>query len=338
MPKAHRSALPRRTFLGSTLAASLLPAAALLSALGNAQATEVWPSRPIKWVVPFLAGTGPDLAARIFTEALGRELGQPVVIDNRAGVGGSLGARQVAKTAADGYTWLSSSAPMAAAMHMLKAPGYDAIKDFTHVMGLTSSDIVVITHPGSGINTLDDLLTKARAAPGKLDYASGGVGTPSHLGVELLLSTANVQATHVPYKGASDIVNAVIGQQITFGAPIFSVAYPHIQAGKLRALAIAGPRRNPKAPQVPTLSELGIRGVDLTSWGGISVPAGTPEPIVARIRTAFENALKQPHVVKALEDIGSMVTPMDSETYKQAFVKEMALTETMMKKARLEAL
>ena len=327
--------LQRRQFLGQGLAAALVPAPALLC-LGNAGAAEPWPARPIKWVVPFLAGTAPDTTARIIHEAVGRELGQPVVIENRGGVGGNLGARQVAKAAPDGYTWIYSSAPMAASMHMYKAPGYDALKDFQHVMGLTSSDIVLIVNAASDIRTLDDLLAKARSAPGKLDYASGGVGTPSHLGVELLLSAVDAQVTHVPYKGASEIVNAVMGRQVTFGAPIFSVAYANIRAGKLRALAIAGAQRNPKLPQVPTLAELGVRGVELTSWGGVSVPAGTPDPIVARMRAAFEKALRQPAVVAALEEQGGMVTPLDADAYKRNFTKEMQLTEAMMKKAQIE--
>jgi len=327
--------LQRRKFLGSGLAAALIPAPALLLP-GMARAAEPWPSRPVKWVVPFLAGTAPDTTARIVHEAVGRELGQPVVIENRGGVGGNLGARQVAKAAPDGYTWIYSSAPMAASMHMYKAPGYDALKDFQHVMGLTSSDIVLIVNAASDIRTLDDLLAKARSAPGKLDYASGGVGTPSHLGVELLLSAVDAQVTHVPYKGASEIVNAVMGRQVTFGAPIFSVAYSNIRAGKLRALAIAGAQRNPKLPQVPTLAELGVRGVELTSWGGVSVPAGTPDPIVARMRAAFEKALRQPAVVAALEEQGGMVTPLDADAYKRNFTKEMQLTEAMMKKAQIE--
>jgi len=331
----HSSALHRRQFLGRTLAAGLMPAPALLG-LDAARAAQPWPARPIKWIVPYLAGTAPDTTARVIHEAVARELGQPVIIENRGGVGGNLGARLAAKAAPDGYTWIYSSAPMAASMHMYKAPGYDALKDFQHVMGLTSSDIVLIVNAASDIRSLDDLVAKARQAPGKLDYASGGVGTPSHLGVELLLSAVDAQVTHVPYKGASEIVNAVMGRQVSFGAPIFSVAYANIQAGKLRALAIAGPRRNPKLAQVPTLAELGVRGVELMSWGGVSVPAGTPEPIVARLRAAFEKALRQPSVVAALEEQGGNVSPMDAETYRRAFTREMELTEAMMKKASIE--
>ncbi|MBV7454443.1 tripartite tricarboxylate transporter substrate binding protein [Acidovorax sp. sif1233] len=325
----HSPSSPRRRAL---LAASLLPLLAGTPAL----ASDPWPRRAIKWVVPYLAGTGPDTTARIVAEAVSKELGQPVVIENRGGVGGNLGARQVAKAAPDGYTWIYSGSPMAASMRMYKAPGYDVLKDFRHVIGLTSSDTTVIVHASSDIRTLEQLLTRMRAQPGKIDYASGGIGTPSHLGVEMLLSVAQAEATHVPYKGASEIVNAVMGQQVTFGAPITSVAYANIQAGKLRALAVTGPRRNPKLPGVPTLAELQVPGVELTSWGGVSVPTGTPDAIVARVRSALDAALRQPAVVSALEEQGGQVFVQDSEAFTRAFGKEIAFTETMMKRARLE--
>src|SRR3989344_4846309 len=165
------------------MAAGLLP----LLASTSAMAAEPWPARPIKWVVPYLAGTGPDTTARIVAEAVSKELGQPVVIENKGGAGG--------------YPWVYAGSPMAASMRMYKQPGYDALKDFRHVIGLTSSDTVVIVNAQSDIRSLADLLARLRAQPGKLDYASGGVGTPSHLGVEMVLSVSQAQATHVPYKG-----------------------------------------------------------------------------------------------------------------------------------------
>jgi tripartite-type tricarboxylate transporter receptor subunit TctC len=286
--------------------------------------------------VPYLAGTAPDITARVLAEGVAPILGQPVIIDNRAGAAGNIGARIAAKSPADGYTWVYSSAPMAANMRMYKVPGYDAMKDFRHIMRTTSSDVALIVNPASGIDSLEALLARARAEPGKLDYSSGGVGTPSHLGVELMLSSAQVRATHVPYKGASELVNAVLGNQVTFGMPILSVAYPQIVAGSLRALAIAGNVRNPMLPKVPTFSELGFPGVELTSWGGISVPAGTPDAIAARIRGAFERALKQPTVMAGLVDAGGQITPLPPEAYTRGFIEEMALTETMMKRAGLQ--
>ena len=310
--------------------------AALLSAAATAlpAGAQAWPSRPIKWVVPYMAGTGPDSAARIVAEALAQQLGQPVVIENRPGAGGNIGARQVAKAQADGYTLLYSGSPMAAAMRMYKAPGYEVFKDFKHVMGMSRADILLVVHPDSGIRSLADLAAASKSRD--IDYASGGVGTPSHLGVELLLSAMHIKANHVPYKGASELVNAVLGQQVVFGAPIFSVAYPHVQAGKLTALAVAGEQRNEKLPQVPTLAELGVKNVNLSSWGGLSVPTGTPEAVTTRLRSALEAVLAQPRVRQALEMDGGKVQILDSATYTRAFEHEQQFTEAMMKRIGLQ--
>ena len=221
-------------------------------------------------------------------------------------------------------------------MLMYKSPGYDALKDFRHIMRLTSSDIVVVVSSRSNIRTMHELVAQAKANKGQMNYASGGVGTPSHLGVEMMLTSAGAQATHVPYKGASELVNAVIGDQVTFGAPIFSVAYPLVKAGQLRALAVAGSKRNPTLPDVPTLAEAGINGAELTSWGGISVPAGTPDAVVEKIRAAFQQALAQPKVIAALQQQGGLVDVQDSAGYIQGFKHEMSFTEAMMKKVGLE--
>lgn len=322
--------LQRRALLGAGLAATLAPLA------GVAHAADPYPSRPVKWLLPYLAGTGPDNTARILAEAVGPLLGQPVVIENKGGAAGNIGARLAAKAPPDGYTWVYSAAPMAANMRMYRQPGFDALKDFRHVMRLTSSDIVLIVRADSGIDSVQALAEMLRAAPGTLEYASGGVGTPSHLGMELLLSALGAQALHVPYKGASELVNAVLGKQVVFGTPILSVPYQQIKAGQLRALAVAGPRRNPMLPQVPTLAEAGVPGVELVSWGGVSVPAGTPDAVVERIRTAFRAALQQPHVVQALQAQGGGVDVQDGETYARGFTREMEFTEAMMKRVGLD--
>ena len=321
--------LYRRHLLGGAAAFALSPLSSF--------AADNWPERPIKWIVPYLAGTSPDNTARVLAEGVSPILGQPVIIENRAGAAGNIGARLAAKSAPDGYTWVYSSAPMAANMRMYKVPGYDAMKDFRHIMRTTSSDVALIVNAASGIDTLAELLARAKAEPGKLDYASGGVGTPSHLGVELMLSSSGTRALHVPYKGASELVNAVLGNQVTFGMPILSVAYPQIVAGNLKALAIAGASRNSLLPKVPTFAELRLPGVELTSWGGVSVPAGTPDHIAARIQSAFEQALKQPSVRTGLINAGGQITPLPPESYTVGFLEEMARTETMMKRAGLSA-
>ena len=330
----HR--LSRRALLRSAtaLAATALPAlstSALAQGPGGA-----WPNRPIKWVVPYLAGTGPDSSARIVAEALGEALGQAVVIENRPGAGGNIGARQVARASADGYTWLYSGSPMAAAMRVYKQPGYDVFKDFQHVLGMTRSDILVVVHPDSGIRSLADLAKRAKG--GTISYGSGGVGTPSHLGVELLLSSMGIEANHIPYKGASELVNAVMGKQVAFGAPIFSVAYPFVQTGKMLALGVAAPQRNAHLPKVPTLAEQGAANVNLTSFGGLSVPSGTPPDVVARVRSSLEAVLRKPAVAAALEKNGGQVEVLDGSRYAKALQQEIDFTEAMMQRVKLEAI
>ena len=303
---------------------------------GHTRAADKWPSRPIHWIVPYQAGTGPDNAARILAEAVGPLLGQAIVVENKGGAGGNLGARLAARASPDGYTWVYSASPMAANMRIYKDPGYDALKDFRHVQKISSSDILLVVNANSGIQSLNELVARAKAQPGKLNYASGGVGTPSHLGAELLLTALDVQVMHVPYKGANEIVQAVVGEQVNFGLPIFSVAAPLVQSGKLRALAVAGPVRNPRMPEVPTFAELGVRGVELTSWSGVSVPKGTPDAVVAKIRSAFERALKEPKVIAAMERDGGRVDSAPEAAYVQAFKNEMAFTESIMKKIGLQ--
>ena len=328
--------LTRRALCRALATSPFIPLLPLAATAANA--ADHWPSRPIKWVVPYLAGTGPDIGARILAEAAGPLLGQPIIIENKGGAAGNIGARQVARAAPDGYTWIYSAGPMAANVRMYKSPGYDVMKDFRHVMRITTSDVLLVVGESSGIGSVQELIDKARANPGKLDYASGGVGTPSHLGVELFLHAAGITATHVPYKGASELVNAVLGNQVSFGMPIFAVAYPHVKVGKLKALGVAGAKRNPALPEVRTLAEQGLQGVELTSWGGLSLPAGTPDAIANRIYEVFSGLLREPKVIAALTELGSQVMPSTPQDYLQVIRSEIDLTGRMMKSAGISPL
>ncbi|GAB3757725.1 tripartite tricarboxylate transporter substrate binding protein BugE [Ramlibacter monticola] len=298
----------------------------------NARADE-YPSRAIKWVVPYLAGTAPDTTVRIAAEAMSEVLKQPIVVENKGGVAGNLGAQLAARAAADGYTWIYSATPMATNMRMYRKPGYDVMKDFIHVGGITRSDVVIVVPADAGINTVKELVERMRQKPGKLSYASGGIGTPAHMGAELILKTTGVKALHVPYKGASESVNAVLGKQVDFALTISSVSLPHIRAGKIKALAITAPTRNPRLPDVPTLAEAGIPGIDLVSFGGLSVPAGTPAPVVQKIEEALRKALAEPAVRTKLEANGASVVASSREEYSRSLQGEIALAEKMMKVA-----
>lgn len=313
--------------------------ATLLTALACAGATHAqdFPARPIRWIVPYLAGTAPDNTVRIVADAMGSILKQTVVVDNKPGAAGNLGAQLAARAPADGYTWVYSATPMAASMRMYKKPGFDVMKDFTHVGRIAISDLTVVVHPESGIKSITELMERARKEPGKLSYASGGVGSPAHMGAELMLSTAGANVLHVPYKGASESATAVIGKQVNFALTISSVAVPHITAGRLIPLAVTGPQRNARQPNTPTLAESGWQGIHVTSFGGLSVPVGTPASIVKRLSEALSQALATPEVRAKLEAQGGTVAPSTPEEFRDALFAEIGLTEKMMKSAKLEA-
>jgi tripartite-type tricarboxylate transporter receptor subunit TctC len=314
---------------------ALLAAVAL--ALPAAHAQQDYPNRPIKWIVPYLAGTAPDITVRITAEAMSDILKQPVVVENRAGAAGNLGAQMAARAPADGYTWVYSATTMSASMRMYRKPGYDVMKDFTHVGRITQSDVVMVVSPDSGIHSAQELLERARKNPGKLSFASGGVGTPAHMGAELILSSAGAKALHVPFKGATESANAVMAKQVDFALTLTSVSLPFIQAGKLVPLAVTAPKRNPRLPDVPTLAEAGIPNVTLLSFGGLSVPAGTPAPVVKKIGNALEQALAKSDVRARLEANGASVVPAMGAEYAKDLEAEIGLTEKMMRVAGIPA-
>lgn len=311
-------------------------AAALLCTRPSWAQGDDWPARTIRLVVPYLAGTAPDTSARTLADAMGPILRQTIVVENKPGAAGNLGAQIEARSAPDGYTWVYAASPMAAAMRMHRRPGFDVLKDFTMVGRISISDLLVIAPADTGLRSIADLAERARKTPQGLMYASGGIGSPAHMGAELMLQTAGIAATHVPFKGASESVNAVIGKQVDFALAITSVALTQIRAGKVVPLAITAAQRNPVLPQVPTLVEQGLAGAVVVSFGGLAVPAGTPPAIVARINEALRQALSRPEVRNALESQGSTPAPSTAQEYAEIMRAEIAQTERMMKAARLE--
>ena len=319
----------------TTRRAALCAAASLL--LGSpAMAQDPWPARPIKLIVPYLAGTAPDTSARTLADAMGPMLGQPIVVENRPGAAGNLGAQLAARAAPDGLTWVYAASPMAAAMRMYRKPGFDVLKDFTMVGRVSTSDLLVIAPADSGLRSIAALADRARKSPQGLVYASGGIGSPAHMGAELMLQAAGLTANHVPFKGASESVNAVIGKQVDFALAITSVALTQIKSGKVIPLAITAAQRNPVLPQVPTLVEQGLAGAVVVSFGGLAVPAGTPAPIVARINEVLRATLAKPDVKAAIESQGSTPAPSTAQEYAELMRAEIDKTERMMKAARLE--
>ena len=329
-PAFHPCHRLRRRHLLGLAAAALLPSPALAQ-------TGDWPNRPIKLILPFLPGTAPDITMRPLAEMMGSILKQPIIIENRAGAAGNLGAQLAARAAPDGYTWVYASSTMAASMRMYKVPGFDALKDFAMVGRISKADLLLIAPLDSGLRTLGDLIDRARKSPGKLNFASCGVGTPAHLSAELMLSVAGVTATHVPYKGATESLNAVLGKQVDFAMTITSVSLPQWKAGKIAALGITAGARNQAAPEVPTLIEQGLAGVEVGSFGGLAVPAGTPPAIVKRLNEVMREALAHPEMRAKLAAQGNAPEPSSPEEFTAIMRAEIGLTEKMMKAARLEA-
>lgn len=307
-----------------------------LATSAAAVAQDGYPAKPIRWLVPYAPGTSPDSTVRIVAEAMAEALKQNIVIENRTGAAGNLGAQAAARAAPDGYTWVYSASPMAMSMRTYRKPGFDVMKDFVHVGRIGTSDLTVVTSPDSGMQSLRDLIDRGRKKPGSLTYASGGIGSPTHMGAELMLAAVGVEATHVPFKGANDSVNAVIGKQVDFALAITSVALPQTDGGKLRALAVTAPKRHARLPGVPTLTEAGVP-VTLTSIGGLSVPAGTPAPIVRRINEVLNQTLARADVRAKLEALGGSITPSTPEEYTAALRDEITTTEKLMAAAKLEA-
>ncbi len=325
------------TFSSSNRRAVLTAVAGgLLAAFQAPALAQDFPNKPIKWVVPYAAGTAPDQTVRIVSDAMAEILKQPIVIENRPGAAGNVGAQLVAKSAPDGYTWIYSGSPMSTNMRMYKQPGFDVMKDFIHVGRIGVSELVVVTHPQSGIASMKDLVAQAKKNPGKLSYATGGVGSPAHMAGALVLSVAGADALHVPFKGANESTQAVIGRQVDYALALSTVVLPHIQSGRLVALAQSGKTRLPSLPQVPTLVESGIN-TSVSSFGGLSVPAGTPAPVVARIGDALQKAMANPKAKERMEGIGGQFTPGTGAELTEAFRQEIPLTEAMMRAAKLEA-
>ncbi|TMH43535.1 MAG: tripartite tricarboxylate transporter substrate binding protein [Betaproteobacteria bacterium] len=281
--------------------------AVLLCLAGLAQA-QPYPVKPIHFIVPFPPGGGNDTVARAIAQQLGPDLGQPVVIDNRPGAGGSVGAELAAKSPPDGYTlFLAGVGSHAVNPNLHARLAYDPVRDFTPITLVATAPSVLVVNPAVPARTVAEFTAYARANPGKLNYASNGNGSAAQLAAAMYESMANVRMVHVPYKGiAPALTDLLSGEvQLMFGTVVALV--PHIQAGKLRALAVTSRKRSALLPEVPSLAESGLPDYEAGSWYGVMAPAGTPREIVERLHGAIARALKQPDVAQRLAAEGAIV-------------------------------
>ena len=286
---------------------------ALLGALvpwlaGSALAADAWPSKAIKLVVPFPAGGPTDTASRILGQKLAERLKQPVVVENKAGASGSIAARQVMDSPPDGYTLMMLATPTLLAPHLYKKVGYDTVKNFTPVATVYDLPIVVVVNPGQmpQVTDLQRLITYAKAQPGQLNYTSSGPGSFGHLSMELLKELGHFDMRHVPYKGGVPAITDTIGGQVPLMYADLVAALPHIQSGKLRAIAVGSPQRVAMLPQVKTIAEQGFKGFDAVSWGGLLAPAGTPKDVVARIDREVADILADKSVQEKMLTAGAI--------------------------------
>jgi tripartite-type tricarboxylate transporter receptor subunit TctC len=298
------------------LARSFFALAAVVAALGAAQAqVEDYPNRPITLVVPYAAGGGNDVMARIVGEKMSKTLGQQVVIDNRPGAGGALATRQVAKAAPDGYTLvIGGTGSLAVNPTLLPNVGYDVRKDFAPVGSIGSSAMIVIIHPTIPAKTIPELIALAKKDPGKYTYASAGVGSGIHLGAELFAYMGGIKLVHVPYKGTGPALTDLLGAHVTMYFSSLPSAIGLVKEGKVRALAVTGAKRSGVFPDVPTVAET-LPGFEAVLRYGIVAPAGTPRPIVDKLNAALRQALAQPDVIARMARDGTDSVSSTPEEY-----------------------
>ena len=304
----------RRRALTTTLAL----AAGLPLATG-ARAQSAYPNGPIRFVVPYPPGGPTDLMARMLQPELQKRLGVPVLVENKAGAGGNVGSAEVARQApADGQTLLlAASGPMAVNGTLFRNMPFSAINDLAPVVQLSAFPLVLEVHPSVDVKTLKDFIAAAKAQKEPFNFASAGNGTPQHLAGELFARAAGVPLVHVPYRGAGPALNDVLGGQVKVMFDILASSLPHLQAGKLKPIAVTSARRSPALPQVPTMAEAGLPSFETTAWHGIAVRAGTPAPIIARLNATFLDIFKEPAFREKWEAIGTPVVAGTPEAFGQ---------------------
>lgn len=306
---------PSRQALSRRLALSLLGALALSPAMAQ---TDNWPAKPIRMVVPFPAGGGTDIIAREVTQKMAATNKWTFVIDNKPGSGGNIGIDNAAKSSPDGYSLvIGQTSNLAINPSLYSKLPYDPVKDLTPIGLVGNAALVVVVATNSPFRNLGDVINAAKAQPGFVNYATSGNGTVAHLATELLQREANVKLTHIPYKGAAQGINDVMGGQVQVYVSSVPTLIGHIKNGKLRALAVTSAKRVDDLPQTPTVAESGYKGFDAVTWFGLLGPANLPAAVVASANTELNKALNAPDLRKKLEDQGLTVTPTSASEFGQ---------------------
>ena len=308
----------------------------LLAVAGSVWADAGFPNKPVRIIVPVAAGGGADKVARMVTEKMGQSLGQQFVIENKAGGSGTIASMEVARAAPDGYTLLQCYVATHSTNPAVLKIRYDPINDYAPVgmMGQTSN--VLVVGDKNPAKNFQEFMALARANPGKLNFSSAGSGSATHLIMEYLENQAKVNLVHIPYKGAAPAMQDLLGGQVDAMFPSLTAALPQIRAGKLRALAVASPKRDPQAPDVPTIAELGFPGFSAIQWWGLCAPAKTPDDVVAKLNKALNEALAQPEMRQRLADLAVEPTQLSPQQFREFLVTEVDKWTRLVKDTNLK--
>ncbi len=311
--------------LKKTLAMTAVLATAWLAGPLAAQTTD-FPNKPVRIVVPFPPGGATDITARVVAEKLSTKWGQPVVIDNKAGAGGNVGSDLVAKSAPDGYNIvLGVTGSHSINISLYKKMPYHPLNDFEPLTQATIYQNAIVVNPQVPANNLQELIALLKKEPGKLSYGSDGNGTASHLGMEILKAKANVQLTHIPYKGSTPMITDLLGGTLMVGVTGLPAVQQHLKAGKLKMIAITTPQRAPGAPDYKTVAEQGFANFNAAPWAGFFAPKGTPKPVVDKLALDLADALKQADVAQKMNDLGSTVVGNKPDEFRQFVTRQIEM-------------
>jgi tripartite-type tricarboxylate transporter receptor subunit TctC len=312
-----------------------IAAALAVSIAAPSAVAQNYPTKPIRLVAPFAPGGGTDISARILAEALGKSFDQTVVVDNRPGAGSILGTDIVAKSIPDGYTLLLGNISMAFNAALYRKLPYDTLRDFIPISLVTDQPNILVAHPSIAAKSFKEFIALARQQPGKLTFASAGLGSGTHLAMELLLMSQNMDLVHVPYKGTGPALTALLGNQVTAFFSTFASALPHVKADRLRAFAVTSAKRTKALPAVPTVAESGVPGYEYSTWYGLLGPAGVPKPIIARLNKTTVAVLSTPEVQQKYLAQGVDPIPSTSAHYSAYLKSETAKWTKVVRAAKI---
>ena len=314
---------------------AVLAAVGLLVLSASALAQN-FPTRPIRLIVPYAPGGNVDITARTIGPGLGEALGTSIVVDNRPGGGGNLGANLVARAAPDGYTLLmGSSGPLSINVIVFKDIPYDSVRDFAPVSSVHVVPLVLLASQKSPVTSVQDLIARAKAAPGKVTMASAGAGTTNHFAIELFASMTGTRPLHVPYKGSGPALTELLGGQVETMVDQLTSSIGYIRDGRLKLLAVTGRKRSPALPNVPTLDESGLKGYEASTYIGIAAPAGIPQPVLKRLNDAVRKVMATPDVVEKLRALGTEPGASSPEEFRRMIADELGKWREVAKKSNL---